>query len=265
LRGEEPVATAASEVVAPVAQSDLPESVEQFVRLEAAGEILQRAGQLGTGSAEWSREVRNVLSVRFDRDQSGLLDRPAEIRGIPCDVWQAMAATHPDFPYGLGFLAGEVYVGDHLGVAASQRDELLARSSGCVRPIAADSLGEGDTAGGAGPTISAGLLEFLDLLTAARIARSAAGMSPGSVRWAALVQSVLVSHYDLDGSGMLDQPDELEEVPCAVWTTIEATYGAPLSGLGLDAESQFVANRIGIAAEQRLVAADQVRRCSDQG
>lgn len=266
LRGEVPAETMASEVVAPAAQSDLPENVERFVRLEAAGEILQRAGGLGTEAAVWSLEVKGVLAARFDRDGSGLLDRPVEIRGIPCDVWQAMAATHPDFPYGLGFLAGDVYVGDHLGVAPTQREELLARASGCVRPgLGAVALEDGALPDDMGPTISAGLREFLDLLTAAGIARRSAGMPAGSVEWATVVESVLMSHYDLDGSGVLDQPDEVAEVPCPVWRTIEATYGAPLSGLGLDAESQFLAEMIGIAAEQRLVVASAIEGCAAAG
>ena len=72
----------------------------------------QRAGRLGTTSDEWAEEVRDIMLGRFDRDVSGSRDQVVEIRAVPCDVWQAMAATHPDYPYGLGFLAGDVYVGE---------------------------------------------------------------------------------------------------------------------------------------------------------
>jgi len=260
---EEPPPTDPSEVVE-AGQGAIPEDVERFVRLEAAGEILQRAGRLDTEAAEWSEEVRGILEYWFDRDASGQLDRASEVRGIPCDVWQAMAATHPDFPYGLGFLSGDVYLGDHLGVAPDQREEVLARASGCVDTSV--RMAAGEEADSRSPlAIPEGLREFLDLLTAARIARSASGMAPGSVRWAALVQSTLVDHYDLDGSGVLDQTDEIIEVPCPVWATIEATYGAPLSDLGLGAEGEYLADNIGIAIEQRLLAGARVEGCRVAG
>ena len=256
MNGEEPPATDPSEIDEPATQGDLPEAVERFVRLEAAGDILQRAGRLGTSPDQWSAAVGEILAARFDRDGSGSLDTGLEIRSIPCDVWQAMAATHPEFPYGLGFLAGTVYVGDHIGVAPNQRQELLARASGCVQTTR--STAEVEEA----PIIPPGLREFLDLLTAARIARSAVGMVPGSVRWATLIQSTLVGHYDLDGSGSLDQTDEVIEVPCPMWATIEATYGAPLSELGLAAEGEYFADKIGIAIEQRLLVAARILACA---
>jgi hypothetical protein len=256
LRGEVPVATDPASIEEP-AQSALPDAVERFVRLEAAGEILQQAGRLGTTGEQWSEEVRRILLNRFDRDLSGALDLVVEIRSIPCDVWQAMAATHPDYPYGLGFLAGEVYVGDHLGVAPSQREEVLARANGCVQTSIRTAAVD------AGPGIPENLQEFLDLLTASRIARAAAEVQPGSVRWATLVQSTLIDHYDLDGSGTLDQTDEIIGVPCAVWRTIAATYGAPLSDLGLGEEGDYYADQIGIDIGQRELVGARIAACAE--
>ncbi len=261
LRGAQPPVTDPASIAEPEATSAVPEAVERFVRLEAAGEILQQAGRLGTTAEVWSEAVREILRVRFDRDASGALDQVVEIRAIPCDVWQAMAATHPEYPYGLGFLAGDVYVGDHFGVGPSQREEAMARAAGCVqgdiRATDTDDI----------PAISADLQDFLDLLTASRIARQASGVSPGSVRWATIVQSTLLSHYDLDGSGSLDQTDEVIEVPCAVWTTIEATYGAPLSDLGFveGGTPQYLGDQIGIDLSQRELVAARVAACESPG
>jgi hypothetical protein len=261
---EEPPTTNPTDVSDPTAQGDIPADVARFVRLEAAGEILQRAGRLGTESAEWSEEVRGILEYWFDRDASGQLDSASEIRSIPCDVWQSMAATHPDFSYGLGFLAGDVYSGDHLGVAPDQREEVLARASGCVDTSVRMGAGAEDDQRSS-IAIPDGLRGVLDLLTAARIARTAAGMSPGSVRWASLIKSSLIEHYDLDGSGALDQTDEIVDVPCPVWATIEATYGAPLSELGLGTEVEYLADNLGIAIEQRLLAGARIERCRVAG
>ena len=257
LRGAEPPATDPATIAEPESSSGVPEAVERFVRLEAAGEILQRAGRLGTTADVWSEEVREILRLRFDRDGSGALDQVVEIRAIPCDVWQAMAATHPDYGYGLGFLAGDVYVGDRFGVGPSQREEVMARAAGCVQgdQRAAET---GDI-----PTISADLQQFLDLLTASRIARQSQNVSPGSVRWATIVRSTLLSHYDFDASGSLDQTDEIIEVPCAVWTTISATYGAPLSELGFveGGTPQYLGDQVGIDLSQRDLVAARVGAC----
>lgn len=257
LAGEVPVATDAAMIAEPDATDELPEAVERFVRLEAAGEILQQAGRLGTTAEQWAIAVRTILGARFDRDSSGQLDLVVEIRAIPCDVWQAMAATHPDYPYGLGFLAGDVYVGDHLGVAPSQREEILARANGCVQS-STRSAGVS-----AAPDISEDLQQFLDLLTASRIARAAQGVAPGSVRWARLVQGTLLNHYDLDGSGALDQTDEVIGIPCAVWATIAATYGGPLSDLGMGPSGEYLGDQIGIDIGQRELVGARVAACAE--
>ena len=254
LRGEVPVATDPATIGEPTTSSDLPEAVERFVRLEAAGEILQNAGRLGTSAEEWASQVREILLNRFDRDASGALDLAVEIRSIPCDVWQSMAATHPEYGYGLGFLAGDVYVGDHIGVAPSQREEVLSRANGCVQ--AATRSAEVEAV-----QIAPDLKEFLDLLTASRIARGAAGAPAGSVRWATIVQSTLMSHYDLDGSGSLDQTDEVIEVPCAVWATIGATYGSSMADLGFGGSGDYLGDQIGIDSSQRDLVTARVAAC----
>jgi hypothetical protein len=255
LAGREPPPTDPATVPEPDTDNALPEAVERFVRLEAAGEILEEAGRLGTTPAQWAASVRTIMQSRFDRDGSGLLDRTVEIRAVPCDVWQAMAATHPEYTYGMGFLSGDLYAGDHIGVASSQREELLARASGCVQASAQTA------AAPSGPIVPEGLSNFLDLLTAAGIARATDGTAPGSVRWAGAVKSELVDRYDLDGSGEIDQTDEVIDIPCAVWQTISATLGAPLTELGIGGSGAYLADQIGIAREHRDLAAARVEAC----
>ena len=147
-------------------------------------------------------------------------------------------------------------MGDHLGVAPSQREETLARANGCVQ----SSTRTADVTDA--PDISEDLQEFLDLLTASRIARASVGVSPGSVRWATLVQGTLLNHYDLDGSGSLDQTDEIIEVPCAVWKTIEATYGAPLADLGMGRGGEYLGDQIGVDIGQLELVGARVAACA---
>lgn len=257
LAGRDPPPTDPATVPQPETGSGLPENVERFVRLEAAGEILEQAGRLGTTSEDWAAAVRAIMQNRFDRDASGLLDRAIEIRSVPCDVWQAMAATHPAYPYGMGFLSGDLYSGDHLGVAANQREELLARASGCVQVATETALVV------EGPAVPQGLSNFLDLLTASGLARSTDGTEPGSVPWARAVKSDLVDRYDFDASGEIDQTDEVIDIPCAVWQTIAATLGAPLTELGIGGTGDYFADQIGITIEHRDLAAARVDACSE--
>jgi hypothetical protein len=105
------------------------------------------------------------------------------------------------------------------------------------------------------------LKEFLDLETSAQIVQAAIAAQPGSAAWAATVRSVLINHYDLDGSGSLDQSEELDEVPCTVWSTIEATYGAPLSGVVVGNQDRFLGDELGIAFEQRSYTQSRLASC----
>lgn len=256
LRGEEPPATDPDEVGDPGTPFDMQGREERFVRLEAAGEILQRAGRLDATGETWAAEVREILNERFDRDRSGALDRVSEVLSIPCDVWQAMAATHPEYPYGMGFMAGDVYPGDHLGIAANQREEALARASECVQVASATQAAVADL-----PAIPEGLREFLNLLTAARIGRSVSGMTPGSVRWSTSVRAMIESRYDLDGSGMIDQSDEVIAIPCPVWAAVETAYGEPLAGMGFTQDGEYTGDEIGIAESQRSLVTARIEAC----
>jgi hypothetical protein len=148
-------------------------------------------------------------------------------------------------------------ISDRLRAPAERR--ILACQSGAPPPRTAAT--EVDRPQGGEITIPNALKEFLDLETAAIVAQSATSMQPGSAQWAATVKSVLIGHYDLDRSGLLDRPDELDEVPCVVWSTIEATYGGPLSGLLLGDEAQFLGDEVGISFEQRAHATARTRGC----
>ncbi|MDE0897660.1 MAG: hypothetical protein OSA81_01455 [Longimicrobiales bacterium] len=65
------------------------------------------------------------------------------------------------------------------------------------------------------------------------------------------------------GSGALDQTDEIIEVPCAVWRTIEAIYGAPLADLGLSETGDYFPGQIGIDVGQRELVAARVAACAE--
>jgi len=391
LTGETPPPTDPDEVV-PIPETPLPELVERYAELSAAADIVRGAGIHAPGSADWTSAVATVLVGRFDEDASGLVDAPHEVESVPCEVWEAVDATHPTFLDDFGFRGAGAYLGEGVGVASGQRRTVTARATQCVNgdaptapvrlrraslqsallpptaireavtiplrglgdvpdeesrylpaktvllamfdldrsgfldhaseldaipcevwdalnvtfpgfgerfgfvrpsletpyrgnilfnvsdrlrapaerrilacregitpPVTAESVL--DAGGTAGVVLPVELADFLELQAAATIAQSTASSQPGSAAWAATVRSVLVGHYDFDGSGALDRPDEIEAIPCLVWATTEATYGGSLTDLGLGIDGDFLGDRIGISAAQRGRVASRVEMC----
>jgi len=211
--------------------------------------------------------AKTVLLAMFDLDRSGYVDMAAELDAIPCEVWEALDVTFPGFAQRFGFVnptpsnpyRGNIdfNISDRLQPSAGRR--IVACQNGSTPP--ATSSVETDPQPNLEITIPVELREFLDLETAASIARSGTGMQPGSAAWAAMVRAVLLSNYDLDGSQSLDRAEELDEVPCLVWTTVEATYGAPLSALLLGRGEQFLGTEVGISFEQASYADALVQSC----
>ncbi|MFN0098431.1 MAG: hypothetical protein ACKVS7_07145 [Gemmatimonadaceae bacterium] len=393
LAGAAPPPTSESAVSAPVRAAPLPSEVNAFLALDAANEILERAGRRAPGSADWASDVRRLLLERFDGDASGLLDRRMEIAAVPCAVWQAIVGTHATVVRGLGFEDGAAYAGDRIGIASPVRTDARTRLEGCasgagssvsrriraaapsaaaatVRPsgsyspvdalvgvrafpeeerrLAArtimlafydlDRSGYLDAgleldaitcqvwsamsdvfpgfaeaygfvpdptgtrlpfrgtillnlvealAEPAGARITAcrngrqppatavatvpvtqhevrlpaALAQYLDAGIAVRLARATLRFEPGSAGWAAAVQLVLIEEYDLDGSGLIDAADEIDAIPCIVWSTVRATHGGGLAPLGFGGTGSYFGDRIGVAARVRDQATRRLESC----
>jgi hypothetical protein len=76
----------------------------------------------------------------------------------------------------------------------------------------------------------------------------------------------LLARYDDDRSGLLDSAQELEQVPCEHWLSLEESHDS--SGLGLsltrfygfDGE-RWKSNALGVADEVRDVAYRRMKEC----
>lgn len=392
LSGAVPVPTTSVGSASPPRPVVLPTEVSAFVAMDAAAEIVARAGRGAPGSAEWAVEVRRGLIPRYDADSSGRIDRRMEVAMIPCAVWQAISSTHATMLRALGFDDGSNYFGDRIGIDAGVRVDARARVEACtasalpsvarrmrsrasVGRSAATPTGnyspvdalaglrslpeeekrfaartllmgfyDGDRSGYldtgreldaipcqvwgaladvfprfaeeygfvAGPggvrqpfrgnilfniaehlaeptskrvtacrdgvtppptrsetsspsedlRLPASLVQFIDMTTAVRIAHLTQRIEPGSAAWAALIRNVLVEEYDLDGSGLLDTALEIEVVPCVVWNTVRATYGASLTALGFGGTNRYLGDRIGIAPAHREEVTRRLQACS---
>jgi hypothetical protein len=228
------------------------------------------AGIRGVTSVE-NRQLaaRTILLSFYDLDRSGYLDTAAELDAISCEVWMSLPVAFPNFAEEYGFLdasdvPGRQYRGSIVFNLSERLEEpAIRRFSACASgnappPTSADQVQGGGTV----LMVPTSLREFLDTEAAARIAQASVRSEPGSASWAAAVRSVLVDRYDLDGSGAIDTGREVDEIPCVVWVTVQRTYGAVLSDLGLGGDGPYAADRIGIAVGQRARASETVSACA---
>lgn len=90
--------------------------------------------------------------------------------------------------------------------------------------------------------------------------------SGGSKNWHNAIREQLVSNYDTNGTRSLDTPDEVQSIPCSVWTNVEASYetgglSVAMSHLyGFDG-SRAPANTLGITQAMRGYAFDRMKTC----
>ena len=213
LEGRSPDPTSPDEV-GEVTRPPLPEPVAEFLALETAAAIAQRAGGEEPNSATWAAAVYGVLVGAFDRNGSGQLDTAREVYSIPCDVWAAVRATHPSFAADFGFEGGN-YRGELIGIAPSQRDAAAGRIADCgaraeptvPRRVTSDTPTEGD-AGQAYSTAAA--LAGIRLVEEHRRELAA--------------RTLLLAAYDRDLSGYIDTPAELDAISCEDWRSLDTAF-----------------------------------------
>jgi hypothetical protein len=95
------------------------------------------------------------------------------------------------------------------------------------------------------------------------------GAAPGSTRWHDRVSADLISRYDADASGLIDQNQESEAISCRVWRALEDDFDA--GGLGLSLAryfgfdgSEWHPNALGFARAQRSLAFNKMKGCGLQ-
>ncbi|MFP6656295.1 MAG: PEGA domain-containing protein, partial [Myxococcota bacterium] len=95
------------------------------------------------------------------------------------------------------------------------------------------------------------------------------GATPGSTRWHDRLAADMISRYDNDASGQIDQFDESEAISCPTWREIEEDFNA--GGLGLSLVryfgfdgSEWHPNALGFARDQRSLVFEKMKACGLQ-
>ncbi len=206
----------------------------------------------GGGSSAWDDAVRALLVEAADVDGSGLIDAPSELDRIGCEAWIAIddgvrhtweAGLYVTYGFGVNLL----WIGDAIGLPASQREAGAERLRACGVPGATDEPAAG--------------------IDAVRMTE-ALGRLPevGEAAWHEVVRAMVLGLYDLNGSGDLDTGEEARSVPCGVWTGLDAAL-ADHTGAGLvathrlDDPSGIVGHRLGFERTLGVLALELVRAC----
>jgi hypothetical protein len=215
------------------------------------------------------RAARTILLSLYDLDGSGYVDTAIELDAVPCEFWTSLEVALPGFDEEYGFVSdtggAEVHFQGSIIFNISERLKAPVgrRVTACLSGLPPPPTRAEDLVASIEIIhVANSLHEFMGTQTAAGIARTTAMAEPGSATWATLVRVALVEAYDLDQSDMLDNPEEVDEVPCVVWNTIRATFGADiLAGLGFDGNSRYLGNLIGVDVGQRERVAQKLRAC----
>lgn len=194
----------------------------------------------------WSEPVRLALLAAYDADDSGTLDTAEEVDAVACEVWTALETTVEGVLDIYGFTPDYLWVGGALGFAESMRAEGYAAGLRCLT---------------ASP-------EPPDAPDGAVATRIRALEEPSTYAWKLATGRLLISHYDADGSGVLDTTEEADAVACDVWEAIEDGYAQGeydrfWIGYGIkDAEYLgWNANGLGLDESIRADAWEAVQRC----
>ena len=204
------------------------------------------------GSSEWDAQVKEVLLPAYDSDGSGSLDAPVEVKGVACDVWQAIdAGVKQQYEAGVyviyGFSPDTIWVGYTLGF-----DEGMRAAAGLT---AKNCLGINDGSGGGAKGGS--------------IADAIRGLphEGGGSDWDTAVKPLMLGAYDGNGSGTIDSAAEVASIPCDTWSALNTGVKAGWSSgiyiiYGFKPELTWVGYAIGISEEVRGASAAALRNCS---
>jgi hypothetical protein len=197
--------------------------------------------------------VRALLLSHFDADHDGAL-HATEATAVGCDVWAVLDDAARATPDGVGLRAAYgvdpdlVWAGGALGLDVDARVPLQLHLSACRI--------EGDNPAPVAVARSA------DEVAAA--VRALPG--GGSDAWDAAVRPLLLDAYDLDRSGLLDAPAELQAIPCIVWTTlnegVRVSWPVGLRRIyGLAPDLTYVGAALGIDERARADANAAAEAC----
>lgn len=186
------------------------------------------------GGPVWTEIVRASLLRGYDADRSTWLDRPDEVRAVPCTLWSALdLAVRRDRGKGLvaayGLDPDRRWRGWALGVQAPLRAIAEDAVRACLLPE---------------PVPGAEVLP-----------------EPAPDRLAELLLP-----FDLDLSGSLERAREVRRVPCSVWKGLDAqsrreTGLGALDRYGLHAGARWTGDVVGITAGARAGAVRAAARC----
>lgn len=216
-----------------------------FALTASASDLAHDLAELPTpGSNWWDSAVAFRLVVAYDKNRSGTIDRRKEVSAISCDVWRVLDKRSQGLMVPYGFREDLDYEGHAIGIEPRVRRHALSSMRGCgieEHVPQAPPLGDG--------THAAEILAFIF------------GAEGGEME-EMLIQATLFAEFDKSGDGSIDQPYELEAIPCDVWHVIDLARGNTLrEWYGVDVGTEWNGQEVGIDSSLRGLWAERLDQC----
>ena len=239
LSGTDPPRLLLSDIAPPPVRSAMPDRLVALLESEAAASVIMGAWTLESGSAAWAAVVRHTLLQVYDGDGSGLIDTEVEVDAISCLTWQAITATYSGFLSGLGFEGPRIYAGYRIGLDGELRHQARNNAVGCRDESASTTYFRPE---------SALLTEELSApngsrVDAARNALEGLASVTDRARRELAAKTILLGTFDVDGSGYVDHPVELDAISCSVWSALQSAFPQLAEEYGLIDDAEILASR----------------------
>lgn len=174
-----------------------------------------------SGQDGWDAFVRRALVSVWDSNGTATLETPAEVSSVTCDTWRAMdrgviAGWGSGIRQVYGFGPDLMWVGSAVGFDEAIRPQADAAAAACGLQIGVATFDPGSLSG-----------------ASTSVVMQAIAQTPPGDRWADTIQKIVISAYDLDGSGAVNSGKELKRIPCSVWFAIDKGVTDAWGGTGM--------------------------------
>lgn len=189
--------------------------IEGWLPPSRVAQIVTQIAELDDPSTiPWKGNVGEVLVDNYDENRSGSLDTNEEVYTVDCAIWQEIEAGYEQGRYtrfwiGYGIKTAEYLTWNaaSLGLGESVREAAWTAIQECIDVDSVPARGEESV-----ETVQDAATQIRNL------------PDGGSFEWKSKIGDILVSAYDQNRSGSVDNAREVAMIDCEVWQAIDVGY-----------------------------------------
>jgi hypothetical protein len=168
-----------------------------------------------------------------------MIDTEVEVDEISCLTWQGIATTYSGFLSGLGFEGARRYAGYRIGLDGDVRQQARDNAVECSDQVASTIYFR---PGSALLTEELSAPDGRRVDAATNALEGLASVTDRSRRELA-AKTILLGTFDVDGSGYVDNPVELDAISCSAWSAMQTAFPGLAEEYGLIDEADILDSR----------------------